>query len=238
MACSIDNGYVFSCTDNNLYCQYECVSGYHKAISGWSSSTVYCDGLSGKWMITGYASTPCIKAPTTHPLKVQHENDDVINSVLVISASVTGGVVGLVLLLAFIWFCLRKQLAHPPTVAIPPGGANVMEDRQLEELCRERLSREQEDNTRRQNENIRGQNETNSESETNNRSIIFRLRRFFKITRNPYEAFRNTPEPPPYDAESFGPPTYEESERATHVTPASFQQEREPRVDLGQEQPP
>lgn len=237
MACTIDNGYVFPC-DDNFYCQYACESGYHSPDQGWDM--VFCDVSSGKWLKPGSHSLPCVKAPTTQPLTARHETDDVHNYVLVISTSVTGSIVGLVLLFVFLRFCLgvvlRRQLASPPTVAMPPGMANVMEDRGVEELRRERFAREQEDNIRRQNENIREQNVTNSDP--NNDNLILRVRRFFKITRNPYGVFRNTPEPPPYDAESFAPPSYEESEGATRVTPAFCEQERELRVDHRQEPPP
>ncbi|XP_060604660.1 uncharacterized protein LOC132757405 [Ruditapes philippinarum] len=56
--------------------------------------------------------------------------------------------------------------------------------------------------------------ESRNESENDTTGVFIIVRRIFRIhqLRNPYSALENPPEPPPYDAESVPPPSYEETE--------------------------
>lgn len=242
MECKLDNGYVIMGVSGCSICQYECDPGYFKASFG----PVYCNTISGKWRLFDDEYQPCILDYITPmemlPTVLPATKVPGVHNIVVVSTSVTGGVIGLVLLLIIIRLCLRivlrRQRESGPRVGMPSGRANVMEVRRMEE-CRGRLVTDQNEYTRRQYEHIRGQYATVSDTDNDNHSsFIFRIQRFFKITRNPYRAFQNTTEPPPYDAESFAPPTYEESEGASRVTSALNQPVGEATVDRRQDPPP
>jgi hypothetical protein len=79
--------------------------------------------------------------------------------------------------------------------------------------------------------------ETNANQDNDSRgSLIFRIRRFFTI---PYIALRNTPETPPYDAESAALPAHEKSGGARRDTSETisdmYQTEGGARASRGQE---
>lgn len=88
----------------------------------------------------------------------------------------------------------------------------VLEERRIEEI-----RSEVEENA---NENA---SETENITETQDHEndlegfLILQIRRCFMMPFNPFAAFQNHPEPPPYDVESVSPPAYEESEEANRV---------------------
>lgn len=244
MECKLDNGHVIMGFSGCSICQYECDPGYFKASFG----PVYCNTISGKWRLFDDEYQPCILEYTyitpmqTLPTVLPATKVPDVHNIVVVSTSVTGGVIGLVLLLIIIRLCLRivfrRQLASGPRIAMPSERANAMEVRRMEE-CPRRLVRDQDEYIGRQNEYIRGQYATVSAPDNDNHSsFIFRIRRFFKINRNPYRTFQNTTEPPPYDAESFTPPTYEESQEATRVTSTLFQPVGVATVNRSEDPPP
>lgn len=222
--CTLDHGFVYSdkCRRN---CLFYCESPYKK-----TAYSVTCNIATGKWT-TSYGEKPCtlgvrtttykpidflftpVKIPTYKPFHFEdytemnvnkgytsHHNSDDFNSASIFGM-ILGGIVGFMIL----FLCLRICIAK----------ATLRRRQTLAELGERQGTQRQQQSQRRIQQ--RPVSESNNGENGRERFIILRIRRYLcaPLINNPYRAFRDSPEPPPYDAESSPPPAYEETEEGS-----------------------
>ncbi|XP_045213031.2 uncharacterized protein LOC123563928 isoform X1 [Mercenaria mercenaria] len=242
---TIQHGYVLFYNCQRL-CEYFCFPPYKRSST---DKYVNCHTTSGNWLTTS-GEQPCIKAdevttttkifatdssdvPSFTSFKDEDnfvsatDHDDInVRAITGVIATCAAVILLVVVRLLIIRTRSAKQSTQMPEVEV---NSQIHQNREAQA--------QQEIVTPHQSPT----NRTNSEHEHEDRGmIIFSIRQWFGISllRNPYNTFRNPSEPPPYDAASAPPPTYEETEGVSRSTRETAEVTCGERLEIPVDSPP